>query len=128
MHFRPEAEWYHLPDLRIIRWWLDGRLLGDYTNVAFPPAPFTDYKVSAIWGGVVAKEAMRDQLEWITRTAAGIQVPAVSLLPSLVGSGVPTTRLYLLPYDGHPSARGYAIGAAFLADWLVSRQPLAPGV
>ncbi len=40
------------PPNGIIRWWLDGRLIGDYNNVAFPPAPFTQYKVSAIWGGV----------------------------------------------------------------------------
>ncbi len=36
----------------VIRWWLDGKLLGDYRNVRFPATPLVTYKVSAIWGGV----------------------------------------------------------------------------
>lgn len=37
----------------IIRWWLDGDLLGSYSNVRFPnDAGFTEYQISPTWGGV----------------------------------------------------------------------------
>jgi hypothetical protein len=40
------------PPNGVIRWWLDGKLLGDYSNVQFPSTGLVTYKVSAIWGGV----------------------------------------------------------------------------
>lgn len=36
----------------ICRWWLDGRLQGDYTQLSFPATTFTEYKLSPTWGGV----------------------------------------------------------------------------
>jgi hypothetical protein len=37
----------------IIRWWLDGALLGDYTNVRYPnDAGFVEYQMSPTWGGI----------------------------------------------------------------------------
>ncbi len=36
----------------VIRWWLDGQLVGDYNGVRFPPALITVYKLSPTWGGV----------------------------------------------------------------------------
>lgn len=36
----------------ICRWWLDGRLQGDYTQLRFPTTTFTEYKLSPTWGGV----------------------------------------------------------------------------
>ena len=36
----------------ICRWWMDGRLVGDYANVPVPPGPFVDFKLSPTWGGV----------------------------------------------------------------------------
>jgi hypothetical protein len=36
----------------IARWWLDGRLQGDYTQLRFPAAHLTEYKLSPTWGGV----------------------------------------------------------------------------
>jgi hypothetical protein len=73
----------------------------------------------------VTHAGMRDQVEWITRTAADAGVFDVNLLPPLVESGLPADTLYLLPYDGHPSPRGYAIAAAYLADRLLAQTPLA---
>jgi hypothetical protein len=36
----------------IIRWWLDGVLVGNYTNVPFPnDAGFVEYQISPTWGG-----------------------------------------------------------------------------
>ncbi len=36
----------------IIRWWLDGQLIGDYANVVFTGSPLATYKLSPTWGGV----------------------------------------------------------------------------
>jgi hypothetical protein len=37
----------------VIRWWLDGALAGDYTNVRYPhDAGFIEYQISPTWGGV----------------------------------------------------------------------------
>jgi hypothetical protein len=37
----------------IVRWWLDGSLIGDYTNVSFPEAGcFAEFQFSPTWGGV----------------------------------------------------------------------------
>ena len=36
----------------IIRWWMDGVLVGDYTNVKFPnDNGFVEYQISPTWGG-----------------------------------------------------------------------------
>lgn len=36
----------------IIRWWLDGVLVGNYTNVRFPnDSGFVEYQISPTWGG-----------------------------------------------------------------------------
>jgi hypothetical protein len=76
----------------------------------------------------VASEARRGQLVWLTRTAVEAGITAVNLLPPLVASGLPTDSLYLLPYDGHPSPRGYEITAAYLAQRLASAGRLATKV
>lgn len=36
----------------IVRWWLDGELIGDHTDVPFPESPLAEYKLSPTWGGV----------------------------------------------------------------------------
>ena len=37
----------------IIRWWIDGALAGDYTQLRFPAdAGFIEYQISPTWGGV----------------------------------------------------------------------------
>lgn len=35
----------------ICRWWLDGQLIGDYSNVRFPSEPLSWYKVAPVFGG-----------------------------------------------------------------------------
>jgi hypothetical protein len=44
----------------ICRWWLDGRLQGDYTQLRFPAKTFTEYKLSPTWGGV-GDQKLRDE-------------------------------------------------------------------
>jgi len=73
----------------------------------------------------VTNQGMRDQLAWFTGTATDAHLFEVNLLQPLAATGLPAQALYLLPYDGHPSPRGYEIAAAFLADRLVSAGPLA---
>src|SRR6185295_851109 len=37
----------------IVRWWMDGTLIGDYTNVSFPSSGcFAEFQFSPTWGGV----------------------------------------------------------------------------
>jgi len=73
----------------------------------------------------VTHEAMRDQIAWVIRTGAAANLFEVNLLAPLAASGLPTDTLYLLPYDGHPSPRGYEIAAAYVADQLLAAGPLA---
>jgi len=73
----------------------------------------------------VTNQGMRDQLAWFTGTATDAHLFEVNLLQPLAATGLPAQALYLLPYDGHPSPRGYEIAAAYLADRLVSAGPLA---
>jgi hypothetical protein len=39
------------PPNGICRWWLDGQLIGDYTNVRYPSDPLFVYKVAPVFGG-----------------------------------------------------------------------------
>jgi lysophospholipase L1-like esterase len=66
-----------------------------------------------------------EQINWVVQMAQAAGVPAVNLLPPLQNAGAPTTSLYLLPIDGHPSPRGYAIAAAHLAERLSKTRLLA---
>ena len=48
------------PPNGVYRWWLDGELVGDYTDVEFPPFPLQVYKVSPTWGGMGAQKTQTD--------------------------------------------------------------------
>jgi lysophospholipase L1-like esterase len=64
------------------------------------------------------KGGSTEQLEWLMRIGAETGITTVNLFAPLADSGQPLDRLYLLPHDGHPSAQGYAVAAAFLAGKL----------
>jgi hypothetical protein len=68
----------------------------------------------------VSRTLPEEQLTWIVATARATGVESVNFLEPLRKSQLPTSRLYLLPYDGHPSATGYRIAARALADVLVA--------
>jgi hypothetical protein len=36
----------------IIRWWINGVLRGDYTNIRWPTVNFETWRFSPTWGGV----------------------------------------------------------------------------
>jgi lysophospholipase L1-like esterase len=67
-----------------------------------------------------------DQVEWVAETAAAEGLPVVNLLPPLAETGAGAEDLYLLPHDGHPSARGYDVSAAYLARQLLAEPLLEP--
>ena len=48
------------PPNGICRWWLDGQLIGDYSNIAFPSDPLTVYKVAPVFGGTGAAKTETD--------------------------------------------------------------------
>jgi lysophospholipase L1-like esterase len=66
----------------------------------------------------VTSAAQRGQLAWALEGGVRSHVPTISLLTALQASRLPVTDLYLLPHDGHPSARGYAVAADSLAAFL----------
>jgi len=60
-------EWYlkyeTAPGARdgIVRWWMDGALVGDYRQVRFPDdAGFVEYQMSPTWGGVGDRKTRTD--------------------------------------------------------------------
>ena len=60
-----------------------------------------------------------DQLHWLERVAADEGVPMLDLLGTLRDTHLPMDSLYLLPYDGHPSPRGYQLAGAAVTSKLV---------
>lgn len=48
------------PPNGVYRWWLDGELVGDHTNVEFPTAGLQYFKVSPTWGGIGAFKTETD--------------------------------------------------------------------
>jgi hypothetical protein len=61
------VEWYvkyaSAPGARdgIVRWWMDGALIGDYVGVAFPDdGGFVEYQISPTWGGVGDRKMEND--------------------------------------------------------------------
>jgi hypothetical protein len=61
------AEWYvkyeSVPGAGdgIVRWWMDGALVGDYARVRFPDDNgFVEYQISPTWGGVGDRKTQAD--------------------------------------------------------------------
>jgi lysophospholipase L1-like esterase len=75
----------------------------------------------------VLQEAQRGQIEWIEKVAAAASVPTLSFLPSLVASKREMTDIYLLPHDGHASARGDSIAADTLTAFLTQLPAVRTG-
>jgi hypothetical protein len=58
-------EWllqYNTPGQRngVVRWWMDGKLVGDYRDILFSDVPLDNYKISPTWGGVGGAKSQTD--------------------------------------------------------------------
>jgi uncharacterized protein YjdB len=51
----------------IVKWWIDGTLVGSYSDVLFPSAPLTEYQLSPTWGGVGDTKLQTDYF-WFDQT------------------------------------------------------------
>ena len=45
-------EWWVDRTAGVVRWWMDGQLIGDYSGVAFPSGGFSLFEFSSTWGGI----------------------------------------------------------------------------
>ena len=43
-----------------MKWWLDGRLVGDYRDLRFPNVLLENFKISPTWGGVGGAKTQTD--------------------------------------------------------------------
>jgi hypothetical protein len=48
----------------IVRWWVDGDLVGNYTNVPRPSRPFTELHWNPVWGGGSTINVQSEQYVW----------------------------------------------------------------
>lgn len=60
---------------------------------------------------------------WARENAQDLGLLTLDLLDTLQQSGEPLDELFLLPEDYHPSPRGHAVAAAYLAPRLLSKLP-----
>ncbi len=42
------------PPSGVVRWWMDGALLGNYCDVVLPSEPLMELKLAPVWGGIEA--------------------------------------------------------------------------
>ncbi len=67
----------------------------------------------------VSDSLRESQLRWLSRAVADSAVDQVSALPALRATGQGSSELFLLPHDGHPSGRGYAVAADTVGSHLL---------
>lgn len=48
----------------VIKWWVDGVLVGNFTNVNFPQAVIAEYQFSPTWGGTGDVKTQTDYFQW----------------------------------------------------------------
>jgi hypothetical protein len=69
----------------------------------------------AMYPAWVEVKTPSDNLKWVERFAATQGIAGVNLQPALARANLAPEQLYLLPHDGHPGPRGYAITADTVA-------------
>ena len=70
------------------------------------------------WHRLARVAQPRETIGPLARALAARGVEAIDLTPALRATGLTENELYLLPHDGHPSARAYAIASEPLAERL----------
>lgn len=69
-------------------------------------------------------QASHENVAWFAATSAQHGLEYIDLLGWLAAQAEPRERLYLLPWDGHPSPFGHATAAVHLAHSLLRMEPL----
>jgi hypothetical protein len=66
-----KVEWYMKRETSprandgIVRWWVNGQLVGEYIDVSFPEnTGFTEYKKSSTWGGIGGNVTFESYFDW----------------------------------------------------------------
>lgn len=116
----PEAAAQRQTALRA-RWTEEFTGLRDDARRAGVPLVFTSFPSHL----TVQRSAPEEQIQWVHRVVREAGVPDVPTLNALRATNLGERELYLLPHDGHPSARGYLVVTKVLADSLVAMPPLA---
>ena len=70
-------------------------------------------------------EFLRDQMKWVTSAASAAGIPTLDLTSKFKDTNDPGTTLYLLPYDGHPSPKGYDLASSYLVLELTPLEPFS---
>ena len=73
----------------------------------------------------LAKDTPGSIVQWAEHIGREAGLPTVNYLAALRSTPGPTESLYLLPHDGHPSAKGYRVVAEMLADSLLALPTVA---
>lgn len=63
------------------------------------------------------------KVQWAAGIAKDLGISTLNLLDILRGSLTPSTA-YLIPWDGHPSAKGHSVAARALSEHLLELEPL----
>ncbi len=70
------------------------------------------------WFRLSGNQAPRETIGPVLRALRAEGIDGIDLTPALRAAGLSVTELYLLPHDGHPSPRAYAIVAKAIAPRL----------
>jgi len=86
---------YNTAGAGIVRWWMDGTLIGNYTNVSFPASGcFAEFQFSPTWGGVGATKSQTDYF-WYDHAYISVPsgLPTGDVTPPSVSMTAPTAGL-----------------------------------
>jgi hypothetical protein len=97
---------YNTPGSGIVRWWMDGTLIGNYTNVTFPGSGcFAEFQFSPTWGGV---GDVKSQTDYFWFDDAYISRPSGTAPPPPPPPPPPVTTLVQEGFDdSNLASRGW---------------------
>lgn len=69
------------------------------------------------------RESQLEKVQWAEGIAENLGIPTLNLLGPLRDSLTPSAA-YLLPWDGHPSAKGHSVAARAVSKYLLELEPI----
>lgn len=105
----------------IIRWWLDGTLVGNHINVNFVRSPFAEFQFAPTWGGTGDVKTQTDYF-WFddVRLSRPNGAPSIFMISTMSLSGGRTGVAYSRTLAAEGGKTPYA--------WTVSSGSLPPGL